>query len=138
MLKSQCISCCLRVALQHYSFIWPMAPLRLLTLMVGVFHCILVVFVINTVTFNDDHSRFTGIYFLHYKSQVFLTFKKFHHLVETQFNSKIKILRWDSRREYYQEKCHLFCLTRKLIIKKSCPYTPWQNGIAERKTSTYS
>ena len=48
------------------------------------------------VTFIDDHSRFTWVYFLRSKSDVFSIFKKFLNYVETQFSTCIKILRSDS------------------------------------------
>ena len=48
------------------------------------------------VTFIDDYSRVTWIYFLHSKANVFSVFQKFIALVETQFSTCIKILRSDS------------------------------------------
>lgn len=123
MLKSQCISCCLRVALQHYLFI-PLAngPFEIINIDVWGISLHSSSFCHKYyVTFNDDHSRFTRIYFLHYKSQIFLTFKKFHHLVETQFNSKIKILRWDSRREYQSGEMPSFLFDKEINHKKILP-----------------
>ena len=52
------------------------------------------------VTFIDDYSRFTWVYFLHSKANVFSIFQTFVALVETQFSTKIKILRSDSKGEY--------------------------------------
>jgi hypothetical protein len=48
------------------------------------------------VTFIDDFSRFTWIYFLRSKADVFLTFQAFVVFVENQFSAHIKILRFDS------------------------------------------
>ena len=48
------------------------------------------------VTFIDDYSRFTWIYFLHAKSDVFSVFEVFLSYVENQFSTTIKILRSDS------------------------------------------
>ena len=45
------------------------------------------------VTFIDDHSRFTWVYFLNAKSNAFNAFKKFLALIENQFAKSIKILR---------------------------------------------
>ena len=48
------------------------------------------------VTFIDDFSRHTWIYFLKLKSKVFSCFKNFHNLVKNQFKTNIKIFRSDS------------------------------------------
>jgi hypothetical protein len=45
------------------------------------------------VTFIDDYSRFTWVYFLRSKADVFSTFQTFVTYVETQFSTCIKILR---------------------------------------------
>ena len=52
------------------------------------------------VTFIDDYSRFTWVYFLHAKSEVFDVFKKFLNYVQNQFSTCIKVLRTDSGGEY--------------------------------------
>ena len=52
------------------------------------------------VTFIDDLSRFTWVYFLHSKSEVFDAFQKFMAYVENQFSTRIKILRSDFGGEY--------------------------------------
>lgn len=52
------------------------------------------------VTFIDDYSQFTWVYFLHSKADVFSIFQTFVSLVETQFSTKIKILRSNSGGEY--------------------------------------
>jgi hypothetical protein len=45
------------------------------------------------VSFTDDFSRNTWIYFLRKKSEVFDKFKDFKALVENQIEKKIKVLR---------------------------------------------
>nr|KYP40130.1 Retrovirus-related Pol polyprotein from transposon TNT 1-94 [Cajanus cajan] len=57
------------------------------------------------VTFIDDYSRFTWVYFLRSKDEVFATFKFFYAYVQAQFSSKIKILHSDNGGEYTS---HLF------------------------------
>lgn len=52
------------------------------------------------VRFIDDYSRFTWIYFLRFKSEVFSMFKKFLTYVETQFQASVKKFRSDSGGEY--------------------------------------
>ncbi|KAH9667053.1 hypothetical protein KPL70_020885 [Citrus sinensis] len=48
------------------------------------------------VTFIDDYSCFTWIYFLHSKDEGFSVFKLFHAHIQTQFSTNIKILRSDN------------------------------------------
>jgi hypothetical protein len=51
------------------------------------------------VSFIDDFSRNTWIYFLRNKSKVFDRFKDFKALVENQTEKIIKVLRTDNGRE---------------------------------------
>ena len=52
------------------------------------------------VSFIDDFSRNTWIYFLRKKSEVFDKFKEFKALVENQTEKKIKALRTDNGGEF--------------------------------------
>jgi hypothetical protein len=52
------------------------------------------------VSFIDDFSRNTWIYFLRKKSEVFDKFKEFKALVENQTEKKIKVLRTDNGGEF--------------------------------------
>ena len=60
------------------------------------------------VTFIDDYSKYTWIYFLRSKSEVFSVFQKFVAYVETQFSSRIKVLRSYSGGEYMSHEFHDF------------------------------
>jgi len=57
------------------------------------------------ITFIDDYTCFTWVYFLHSKDEAFSVFKKFHAYVQTQFSSKIKILHSNNRGEYTSHSC---------------------------------
>jgi hypothetical protein len=85
------------------------------------------------VVFIDDFSRFTWIYPLYNKSEVFDSFVKFKLLVENQFSSKIKQLQSDGGGEYMSNHFQSFLTKHGIIHRKSCPYTSQQNGLAERK-----
>lgn len=85
------------------------------------------------VTFIDDYSRFTWIYFLHSKDELFSVFKLFHAYIQTQFSANIKILRSDNGGEYMSHLFQEFLQTNGIISQRSCPSTPQQNGVAERK-----
>jgi hypothetical protein len=52
------------------------------------------------VSFIDDFSRNTWIYFLKMKSEVFDRFKEFKALVENQKDKIIKVLRTDNVRDF--------------------------------------
>jgi transposase InsO family protein len=88
------------------------------------------------VSFIDDFSRKTWIYFLKTKSEVFSKFKEFKALVENLSEKKIKILRSDNGGEFTSDEFKAFC--REVGIKRelTTPYNPQQNGVAERKNRT--
>ena len=85
------------------------------------------------VTFIDDYSRFTWIYFLRTKAEVFTVFQTFVAYIETQFSTCIKILRSDNGGEYVSHDFQAYLQRKGIVSQRSCPYTPQQNGVAERK-----
>ena len=62
------------------------------------------------VTFIDDYSRFTWIYFLRTKAEVFTVFQTFVAYIETQFSTTIKIFRSDNGGEYVSHNFQAFLL----------------------------
>ena len=85
------------------------------------------------VIFVDDYSQFTWLFLLKHKNEVLFVFKHFKSMVETQFSSKLKILRTDNGFEYINNEFKSFCPTSDILHQSSCPYTPEQNGVSERK-----
>ena len=85
------------------------------------------------VTFIDDFSHFTWVYFLRAKGEVFSIFQRFLALLVTQFSASIKVLRSDSGNEYMSNEFQVFLQSKGIISQRSCPSTPQQNGVAERK-----
>ena len=83
------------------------------------------------VSFIDDYSKFTWIYLLKYKSEVFSIFQEFQKLVERQFDRKIKTVQSDWGGEY--EKLNSFFRNIGIAHHVSCPHAHQQNGSAERK-----
>lgn len=83
--------------------------------------------------FIDDFTRFTWIYFLKNKSQVFSMFQEFESLVSRQFNSKIKNFHSDWGGKY--KKFNTYFKQNGIIHRIACPYTHEHNGISERKIS---
>jgi transposase InsO family protein len=84
------------------------------------------------VSFIDDFSRNTWIYFLRKKYEVFDKFKEFKALVENQTEKKIKVLRTDNGGELCGNEFEEFCKKCGIERKKTTPYTPQQNGVVER------
>lgn len=82
------------------------------------------------ITFIDDVTRFCYVYLVHSKSEALDRFKAYKTEVELQTGNKIKRLRTDRGGEYmdveYFESCGI-------IHETTAPYTPQQNGVAERK-----
>jgi transposase InsO family protein len=86
--------------------------------------------------FVDDFSRKTWIYFLKKKDEVFKWFRSFKALVENQTGKKIKILRTDNGTEYESNEFNDYCREAGIKRETTTPYTPEQNGVAERKNRT--
>jgi transposase InsO family protein len=85
------------------------------------------------VSFIDDYSRKTWVYFLKSKDEVFDKFKEFKPLIENLSERKIKILKSDNGGEYTSKEFVNFCKDAGIKRKLTTPYNPQQNGVAERK-----
>ena len=83
------------------------------------------------VSFIDDFSKFTWIYLLKFKSEVFQKFHEFQNMVERLFDRKIIAMQTDWGGEYH--KLHSFFDRVGISHRVSCPHTHQQNGSAERK-----
>ncbi|GAU51028.1 hypothetical protein TSUD_291040 [Trifolium subterraneum] len=88
------------------------------------------------LTFIDDFSRKTWVYFLKNKSSVFDCFKKFKCMVEKESSEVICCLRTDRGGEFNSDEFREFCEEHGIKRQLTAAYTPQQNGIAERKNRT--
>ncbi|KAK2970503.1 hypothetical protein RJ640_013575 [Escallonia rubra] len=88
------------------------------------------------ITFIDDYSRKTRVYFLQEKSEAFLAFKNYKAHVEKEVGSPIKILRTDRGGEYNSHEFVNFCEIHGIKRQLTAAYTPQQNGVCERKNRT--
>jgi transposase InsO family protein len=88
------------------------------------------------VSFIDDYSRKTWIYFLKTKDEVFNKFKEFKALIENLSEKKIKILRSDNGEEYTSKEFVNFGKDVGIKRELTTPYNPQQNGVAEWKNIT--
>ena len=85
------------------------------------------------LTFIDDFSRYTWIFFLKKKSEVCEKISELKALIENASGQNINILRSDNGGEYFSnELLHIFSQIG-IHVQHSIPYTPQQNGVAERK-----
>ena len=85
------------------------------------------------ICFVDDYSKFTWLYPLKRKSEAYSVFVNFERMVKTQFNSNIKIFPSDNGKEFLNNAFGSFLQSLGIVHHTSCPYTPEQNGVAERK-----
>lgn len=85
------------------------------------------------VSFVDDHSRFTWIFPLKTKSDFLLCFVKFKKNVENQLERRIKILQTDGGGEFISSNLKTLLEQSGIQHQISCPHTPQQNGVVERK-----
>ena len=84
------------------------------------------------MTFIDDATKYTWVYFLKTKDEVFAKFVEWKTLVEKQFNKCVKIIRSDNGGEYTSTNFANYLrkegIKQEFTIKK----TTEQNGVAER------
>ncbi|MCO5608578.1 hypothetical protein L7F22_062790 [Adiantum nelumboides] len=85
------------------------------------------------VTFIDDFSRFCWVYPLKAKSHVFAIFQHYVSMVENETGCKVQILRTDRGGEYMSGAFKDFLGKKGIKHQCTMPYTPQQNGVAERK-----
>ncbi|GMP54052.1 hypothetical protein CsSME_00019325 [Camellia sinensis var. sinensis] len=85
------------------------------------------------VLFVDEYSKFTWLYPLCYKSEVFDKFVEFTAYVDNQFSTHLQIFRIDGGTEFVNSSMTQFFNSHGILHQISCPYTPPQNGVSERK-----
>ena len=76
------------------------------------------------LTFIDDYSRRTWVYFLKLKSEVFNMFLAYKDLVEKKSGHRIMKLRSDNGGEYVNNKFTTFCTEQGIQQHHTIPYTP--------------
>lgn len=86
--------------------------------------------------FKDDYSHFRMIYCIRQKSDVFEKIKTFVKLAENAYGHNICILRTDNGTEFLNEDVKKFLDQEGIRHQRTVPYTPEQNGTAEREMRT--
>ena len=85
------------------------------------------------VTFIDEFSKCTWVYLMKDRSELLPIFVSFYNEIENQFGKTIKIFRSDNAKEYFSHDLSSFLSSKGILHQSTCPHTPQQNGIAERK-----
>jgi len=88
------------------------------------------------LTFIDDFSCKIWVYVLKSKKEVLARFKGWKTLVERQSEHVVKVLRTDNGGEYVSKVFDDFLSKHDIARQNSSPYTPQQNGVAERANRT--
>ena len=70
------------------------------------------------------------------KAEVFKHFQHFKTLVENESSARIQTLRTDNGGEYLSNEFKAFLDDSGIKHQLTTPYTPQQNGVAERRNRT--
>lgn len=88
---------------------------------------------INIVTFVDDYSLMTWVYFMKSRFKVFTHFSAFCAEVKTQFDVVVHILKNDNAKEYMLQLFQSYLRYHGILYQSSCADTSSQNGVVERE-----
>ena len=87
------------------------------------------------ITFIDDCTKYCYVYLLKSKDEALDKFILYKNEVENQLSKKIKVVRSDRGGEY-ESPFGGYCGEHGIIYQTTAPYSPQQNGTAERKNRT--
>lgn len=88
------------------------------------------------ITFTDDKSRFTVLYLLRKKSEMFESFQAFEAWLENHLRARVKFLNTDRGGEYLSEEFKTHLEQRGIEYKLSIHDTHEQAGVSERLNRT--
>lgn len=83
------------------------------------------------VTFIDDYSRYSWVYFMKEKSETFGIFKSFKEEVEQELGRIIRHLRIDAGGEYMSREFSKFLRENRIQRQLTCTRTPQQMDVAQ-------
>lgn len=84
-------------------------------------------------TIVDEFTCATWTYLMAYKSQAIPIHEKFLHLIQNQFHTTAKTIKTDNDLEFLSKSCQTLLDNIGILHQQTCPYTPQQNEVAERK-----
>lgn len=85
------------------------------------------------LTLIDDYSRFTRVFLLQVKSDAAKRIQEYVREMETKYGRKPQIIRSDNGGEFTGHVLREFYRKEGITAQFTVPYTPSQNGVAERK-----
>ncbi|KAK5670322.1 hypothetical protein QVD99_8718 [Batrachochytrium dendrobatidis] len=84
----------------------------------------------------DDYSRYSHLYPMISKDQTFQRFKEHVAAVELSKGLPVRAIRTDNGGEFTSSAFQQFLKLKGIEVQRTTPYTPQQNGVAERKNRT--
>ena len=87
-------------------------------------------------TFLDDHSKVSIVRLLQYKSELSAALQDVVLLLENQTGKTLKTIRSDRGGEFVNSKVEAWLHSKGIAHQKTVPYSPQQNGVAERLNRT--
>ena len=84
------------------------------------------------VTFTNDYTHYMYVYMMKNKSEVIDKLREYVEMAENFTGQHVKRIRSDNEQEYVTEEFKAFCKSRGILKHDTIPYTPQQNGVAER------
>lgn len=84
----------------------------------------------------DDYSHFRFVYFLKQKTEVYEKVKAFLQLSKNAYGYNIKVFRSDNGTEFVNNRMKALFESEGIRHQRTVPYTPEQNGSAEREMRT--
>ena len=88
------------------------------------------------ITFTDDYSRFSFVFFMARKSESFAMFMQFQAIAVGESGEEIGTLRTDGGGEYKSAEFESYLTKNKINHEEAIPHTPEQNGVAETLNRT--
>ena len=75
-------------------------------------------------------------YFLKKKTEVAIKLKEFMTFYEKQWRERVKCLLSDNGTEFVNQEMTKMCMLNGIVHQRTVPYSPQQNGMAERMNPT--
>jgi Integrase core domain/gag-polypeptide of LTR copia-type/GAG-pre-integrase domain len=88
------------------------------------------------ITFTDDKTRMKTLYLMKEKSETLQKLKEYEAKVTVETGKRIKAIRSGNGGEYTSREFNDFCKLKGTSRQFTAPYTPEQNGVAERLNRT--
>ena len=88
------------------------------------------------VSFTDDYSRYSNVYFLHSKDETFNAYRIYEAWLSNQHKARIKCLHSDRGGEYLSDEFSTHLKKAGTVRKLTVHDTPEHNGVVERLNRT--